>query len=258
MGPEGKWKAEGVCHMNVIRAAICEDDAQVLDLLAQSLRHEFLVRGVEVAFDRFSSAEGLLAALKPDPHRYDVYFLDIEMGGMDGIELCRQIKRGHPTALVVFVSNKEELVFQSIEVQPFRFVRKSHFVEEQARTVEAIARELSRSRERFIALEDAGTSRSWRLDVNALIFVEVRGRYCHFHMREDEEIVIRCRLLDVEQRLEGQRFLKPHRSFLANADHVTCIDRDAVRLDNGSEVPLSRSRVTETRQELMRFVREDQ
>ena len=33
---------------------------------------------------------------------------------------------------------------------------------------------------------------------------------------------------------------------------------EAVRLDDGSEVPLSRSRVTETRQELMRYVREDQ
>ncbi|HJA28999.1 MAG TPA: LytTR family DNA-binding domain-containing protein [Candidatus Olsenella pullicola] len=244
--------------MNAIRAAICEDDAQVLDLLAQSLRRTFAQRGVEAAFDRFAGAEELLAALPPEPGRYDVFFLDIEMGGMDGIELCRQIKRAHAGALVVFVSNKEELVFQSIEVQPFRFVRKSHFVEEQARVVEAIVRELSRSRERFIALEDAGTGRSWRLDVNALSYVEVRGRYCHFHAHGSEEIVIRCRLLDVEQRLEGQRFLKPHRSFLVNADHVLCVDRSAVRLDDGSEVPLSRSRVTETRQELMRYVREDQ
>ena len=244
--------------MNTIRAAICEDDAQVLDLLAQSLRREFAQQGVEAAFDRFTSGEALLSALSPEPGRYDVYFLDIEMGGMDGIELCRQVKRAQPGALVVFVSNKEELVFQSIEVQPFRFMRKSHFVEEQARTVGAIVRELSRSRERFIALEDAGTGRSWRLDVNALSYVEVRGRYCHFHTSGGEEVVIRCRLLDVERRLEGQRFLKPHRSFLVNADHVRCVDRNSVRLDDGSEVPLSRSRVTETRQELMRYVREEQ
>lgn len=242
--------------MNSIRAAICEDDEQVLCLLAQSLRREFSAQGVRADFERFTDAEGLLDVLADDPRRFDVYFLDIEMGGMDGIDLCRRIKRGHPEALVVFVSNKEELVFQSIEAQPFRFMRKSHFVEEQRRTVAAVILELSRCRERFVVLEDAHTGRSWRLDVGALSYVEVRGRYCHFHLH-GEEAVIRCRLLDVEQRLQGQRFLKPHRSFLVNIDHVLYVEKSHVRLDDGTEVPLSRSRVTETRQQLMRCVQEE-
>lgn len=126
-----------------LSAALCEDDRTVRDLLARSLQQEFSMIHIDLKVSAFTTGDELLAVLAGGT-KFDVYFLDIEMPGTDGIEVCRQIHTGIPAtsntpdapaapdALVVFISNKEELVFQSFEVQPFRFMRKSHFVEEPA------------------------------------------------------------------------------------------------------------------------------
>ena len=227
-----------------------------MDLLVQSLKMSFSAQGVTAHFERYAQGADLLEKIEEESGRYDVYFLDIEMPGMNGIELCRRARAIIPEALVVFISNKEELVFQSLEVQPFRFVRKSHFVEEQERTVRAIVRELGRHHERYVHLEDTRLGRSIRVDVNALSLVEVRGRDCHFTVG-GEELTIRCRLQDVEELLEGHDFLKPHRSYLVNANAIRSVGRAEVTLTDGTEVPLSRNRANEVRGQFMNIVREE-
>ncbi len=250
----GKEEVPG--KMEEIRIAICEDEEQVMDLLVQSLKMSFSAQGVTAHFERYAQGADLLEKIEEESGRYDVYFLDIEMPGMNGIELCRRARAIIPEALVVFISNKEELVFQSLEVQPFRFVRKSHFVEEQERTVRAIVRELGRHHERYVHLEDTRLGRSIRVDVNALSLVEVRGRDCHFTVG-GEELTIRCRLQDVEELLEGHDFLKPHRSYLVNANAIRSVGRAEVTLTDGTEVPLSRNRANEVRGQFMNIVREE-
>ena len=253
--------------MQVLRAALCEDEDRVRSLLARSLQMEFVAVGIGLAVDSYADGEALLAALAGGA-RYDAYFLDIEMPGTDGIEVCRQIRRGipastsapglpaSPDAIVVFVSNKEELVFQSLEVQPFRFMRKSHFVEEQEATVRAIAAELERRRGHIISLSDAGTGKSYRVDVNELVYVEVFDKRCTIHTIASS-FDIRCRLSDIEALLEGQPFLKPHRSYLVNGRFVFNVGRTALTLTTGEEIPLSRNRAAEVKQQFLELVREE-
>ena len=253
--------------MVLVRAALCEDEDRVRGLLARSLQMEFVAVGIGLAIDSYADGEALLAALAGGA-RYDVYFLDIEMPGVNGIEVCRQIRRGipgsagapglpaSPDALVVFVSNKEELVFQSLEVQPFRFMRKSHFVEEQEATVHAIAAELERRRGHIISLSDAGTGKTYRVDVNELVYVEVLDKRCTVHTTAGT-IDIRCRLADIEALLEGQPFLKPHRSYLVNGRFVFNVGRTALTLTTGEEIPLSRNRAAEVKQQFLELVREE-
>lgn len=241
--------------MEEIRVAICEDEEQVMDLLVQSLKRSFAAEGTKAHFERFLSGSPLLARLEKDPNRYDAYFLDIEMPGLNGIELCREIRRLAPSSLVVFISNKEELVFQSLEVQPFRFIRKSHFVDEEERAVHDIVRELSRHRERFACIDDARTGRSVRIDLNALRVVEARRRECHLSVA-DETIVVRCRFQDMEKLLAGHDFLKPHRSYLVNVNSIYSIEQGSLTLESGEKVPLSRGRAGEVRRQFMDYLRE--
>ena len=252
--------------MDEIRAALCEDDRIVRDLLARSLSAEFDKFGAPVRVETYATGDDLLAALVAGA-RYEVFFLDIEMPGTDGIELCRRIRKGiaaeggaaavppDPEALVVFVSNKEELVFQSIEVRPFRFMRKSHFVDEQEATVRAIVSELGRRQGHVVTVSDAGTGLTYRVDTNEVTYVEVIGKRCHIHTQRGT-IDVRSRLSDIEALLDERLFLKPHRSYLVNARHVQSVGRESVALDDGTSVPLSRNRAHEVREQFMALVRE--
>ena len=112
----------------MLQAAIVEDERVFLENTKILLAGEFDKRHVAIAFDPFDEGQSFLNMLAQH-FRFDIVFLDIEMPGIDGISVCRKIREVAPQTIVVFVSNKEELVFQTFEVQPFRFIRKSELKE---------------------------------------------------------------------------------------------------------------------------------
>ena len=52
---------------------------------------------------------------------YDIYILDIEMQGMNGLELAKTIRTNEPNALIIFLTSYSEYVFDVFEVITFDF-----------------------------------------------------------------------------------------------------------------------------------------
>lgn len=66
----------------------------------------------------------------------DIVFLDIEMPGMNGLELAeemRKYKNGQELPLVVFVTSRDNYVFTALSYYPFSFLRKSCVSDEIAK-----------------------------------------------------------------------------------------------------------------------------
>ena len=49
---------------------------------------------------------------------------------MNGFEVASYLKKWNRECCIVFVSNKDDLVFQSLVYHPFFFIRKAHLDEE--------------------------------------------------------------------------------------------------------------------------------
>ncbi|MEE1219219.1 MAG: response regulator [Ruminococcus sp.] len=61
--------------------------------------------------------------------QYDVILLDIEMPDCSGIKLASKLNEKNSNddkPHIIFVTNRDELVFDALKQQPFSFVRKSH------------------------------------------------------------------------------------------------------------------------------------
>ena len=175
------------------------------------------------------------------------------MPGINGIELCRRIRQSYPDSLVIFISNKEELVFQTFEVQPFRFIRKNHFLKELEQLVLAISRELSSREGIQISVQELHSSTIYTWNINQKLYVEALAKRCQV-VTEHGTTNLQYRFMNFENQLTPHGFLKPHRSFLINYKYISVIEKDTVLLDNGERIPLSRNRAAEVKQQFIQYI----
>ena len=84
-----------------MRILIIEDEIDLVNVLAQGLRRQGYA--VDIAFD---GEEGCESALVND---YDLLILDLNLPGMDGLEVCRRLRASHPHLLILMLTARSRL-----------------------------------------------------------------------------------------------------------------------------------------------------
>jgi len=82
--------------MNKKKIFIVDDEVPILKLLKKS----FEIEGYAV--DTAETAEAALEILKTE--KFKVMFLDLLLPGMDGLDLCREIRKDDPKALIFAIT----------------------------------------------------------------------------------------------------------------------------------------------------------
>lgn len=233
------------------QAAIVEDEKEILEHLKSTMINAFNERHISMAFDTFSTGENFLQTFGAHYH-YDVIFLDIEMPGIDGIQVCRQIRQQSPDTIVVFISNKEELVFQTFEVQPFRFIRKSEYSKLLSSLVDDVIHHLDDQKKHIIFLTEPGSGDIFSFDIRTILYVEAQRKNCLI-VTEKNTSNVRCKISDIEAQLLPYGFIKIHRSYLVNCRYIFYIGKSALQLTTRQELPISRGKVEEVKEAFRKF-----
>ncbi len=82
--------------------------------------------------------------------------------------------------------------------------------------------------------------------VDDIYYVEAELSKIHL-VTCNEEHVLPISISETEKLLEGDGFIKTHRSYLINANHIKEIKHRLVILDNGKELPVSKYRIKQVR-----------
>ena len=231
-------------------AALVDDDAAVREHIKRELIAACEGEGIRLSFDEFSSGAGFLDMLRGHYH-FDVVFMDIEMPGMDGIEVCRHIRDISPETVIIFISSREELVYDTFEVKPFRFIPKHRLLEFLPQVTAALKKELlSGEKDEFRFTDASGDVYSFSL--LRIIYIEAANKDCRIVTAEGETKV-RIKLMELERLLPADIFLKPHRSFLVNVGYIFLIGKTSLTLTTGEEIPLSRGRGQEIKNSFLNY-----
>ena len=227
-----------------IAVAICDDEKEILPYLARRIYEVFQKYCISVETTEYSSPNLLWRDLQREKE-YHIYFLDVDMPKMNGLEFAKMILQIQEKAIIIFVSAKEEYVFDSFLIHPFSFIRKSKFEEDLDRTILDLSRIYQPTEKETCKIYDE-LGHCYEISLENTLYMEAKDKYVNIVTKEGG-FFIRNTLSDMEKMLEEHHFIRIHKSFLVNLRVIYVIKYNKVILDDGQELPLSRNKVAEVK-----------
>ena len=118
--------------MNAINILLVDDQQVVREGLRRMLEIENDLNVIGEASDA-SEAIPQVESLSPE-----IVLMDIKMGGVDGIELTRQLKQKHPSTNVIMLTLYDEYLTQAIEAGAVGYLLKDIKREELVRAIRSV------------------------------------------------------------------------------------------------------------------------
>lgn len=239
--------------MTRLTVAICDDDKMALGVVSGAVRSAFESNGVEADIHVFPNAKKLHEAVGRE--EFQLIFLDIDMPGMDGIQYGKHLRRTNNATEIIYVSNCESRVFESFEVHPFGFIRKSNFLKDLSDVIRLyVAAHKNSGPSQTIDLPTHYNSRISARIENILYF-EGNGIYQMLYRTDGEPVEIVSRMEQLEISLTEHGFMRIHKGYLVNYRHIVRIDVLEVTLTTGQKLPVSRRKSKEIKQQYLQLGR---
>lgn len=154
---------------------------------------------------------------------YDIIFLDIDLKGANGIALAHTIsKLRKKTTIIIFVSSRNDLVFESLSVQPFHFIRKSNMIDDLFITTTLLKKYYNQNA-RFITLKYKGRKTS--IKKSDIVYIESDFHDIYISTLLDQ-YTYRSTLKGILEALNCKCFVRIQKSIAINLDYVKEIDEN--------------------------------
>jgi DNA-binding LytR/AlgR family response regulator len=170
--------------------------------------------------------------------KYDLAFLDIDMGPLNGVDLARRLHELRPDMLLIFVTNYIEYSLQGYEVQAFRYLLKAEMPQKLERYVQQALTAYRKTRDTvriFCDGEDV------ELQPQQILYAEMSARKVCLHLQgaERDLLYTTATMADLADLLENHGFVRTHKSILVNMEHIRDLQSTRLYLRDGTELPVS-------------------
>lgn len=230
------------------KIAICDDVENERKLLSTAVEQWSEQTNNKVNTETFPSAESFL--FDYEEHKdYDILLLDVEMTGLSGIDLAKQIRKENKRVEIVFITSHFEFAGEGYEVDALHYlvkpIRREKLFEVLTKAVEVLKREPS-----YVVIECEGET--IKLVQDEILYVESQLHYINICTKK-KEYKMKRNLSSFEQELE-EYFYRVHRSYLVNLKSVVRISRTSVMLSGNLEVPLARGKYDEINEAYIKYL----
>ena len=224
----------------MIQIGLCDDDLAILGQLRVLLDRYRVERNAEIASAAFQSPLELLAEIEKGM-RFDILLLDVIMPGENGIDAAREIRRYDNNVKIIFLTSSAEFAVESYTVGAYFYQLKPIWEESFFRLMDSVIAECEKSSGMSLILRcKSGIT---RVELDKLEYCEVIRRSLLLH-KTDGTVLEAAGSMDslCESLAEHRNFLRIHRSYLVNLEHIQTITPKTLVMSSRAELPIPRGR----------------
>ena len=230
----------------MFRVAVVDDEKKIVEQILLLLKSYREVKGVEFY------AEGFVDEGNFDSDRlsgFDVVFLDINMPGVNGLQIAKKLRAESWETVIIFCTNYAQYALNGYEVGAAGYILKpvteySIFkATDRAFGFLQKIRHVPVNKEKIILKGEDGQQ---PVNLSDLVFVEVIKHDLFFHVSARGGIKtyrMRGTMREVCDRLERSGFVRCCASYVVNLSHVSSVSKSnmKIRVTGDASIPISRN-----------------
>lgn len=234
--------------------AVCDDEKLALDVVSSAVKSLMSKYSLTGGVETFFSARDFLERTKTKT--FDLIFLDVEMPELSGIKLGKILCASLDAVKIIFVSGREDKVFDTFEVSPFAFVRKSKLLTDlESAFLRFVKGENEKASDNKIILKKRSGIAA--IDVNLIEYVESNRNFQNVFMSDGSIVETSSSMSEMEKSLSVNGFLRVHRGYIVSLRFIKSLSFSSVTMKNGAEIPVSRGLMQTIKLKFMEFLQEN-
>lgn len=232
----------------MLNIAICDDNQLFLDKIADSVLS--LVKEDHNVL-KFASASDLIDRIeKYSGEDVDIVITDIEMPGLNGITMAKELKNLYPRIQFIFVTNYTEYIQEVFSVNPVYYILKPVNEEKLLEALEKAIEQISESDKKCFNV--TSKNKIVRIRYDEIKYIESYSRKIIIHeAKRNTELLMK--LDDFEKELPPY-FLRIHKSYSVNMNMIRSINNNLIELFSGEVIPVAKAKYPEIKKSILRFL----
>ena len=216
-----------------MRIAVCDDNPKELERIKGCFCR---IQGYDLVCSYFDSTSTVMEILKTENSPYDLYILDIEMPGMNGLKLAKSIREKDSRALFVFLTSYTRYMKDVFVVVTFDFIEKPISDEKLLQILERAATYLNITSQHFSFGYRASR---YSLKYDRILYIEKKGRQALIHTFEDV-YKTNMTLEEIWKQLNPKSFVHIHSSYIINLYNLDRKDNEIAIMRNGEKLHITK------------------
>ncbi len=230
------------------RIAICDDDRSFCVDFEKSLRGVLSEKITEYSITSFSDTDAFLDVLKKGDS-YHLVFLDVLFETGNGIDFARSLRAQGYSFDLIFITVSRDYAIESFGVDPLYYILKPVSMDTLKAAIE---RFLNKNEPASVSFT---TSHGMlHIRITDIVYFEVLNHSVIIHKSDGTFVTFRGTLREVEGQLPPAKFIKPHRSYLVNLEHIGEFSYNGIRVTHGTVIPVSRKLYNKVRLEFIEYL----
>lgn len=211
--------------------AICDDEPIFHEELTKHLELYYIQNHLSFHINHFFSGVQLLSSSL----NFDIIFMDYKMSDINGLETSRQIRLRNNEVKIIFISNYPEIVFDSFEVNTFRFLVKPICKEKLFEALNYYRESLDTSS--YFIMRTHEEIR--KIKHSNIIYLEAHKK--HTLIRTiDNYYILKKNLSEAKKALPTEMFVQCQRAYIVNIRYVSNYNTSTIFFDNNEKAKLGK------------------
>lgn len=214
-----------------INALICDDQIQCTQIVQQYLVKYCDERNYTCFCDLFDNGEKALNATK----RYDIAFLDIEVGNINGLDIAKKLKEKNNNIIIFFITEYEKYIDDAMDLFALRFIKKPL---DYVRFYSGLDKAIELINEEVIEIYLKDSNKVIKIKSEKIMYIETQDH--KVKIVTTEGVFYSSDLLDFwQKKLTHISFFRVHKSYIVNLNYIEEYKRIEIKLNNGEIIPVS-------------------